>query len=484
MENNLKVGSEFNKVISNKVAGKADVLVCGGGTAGCVAAIAAARSGASVILLEQEYYLGGMMSEGNAGLTKFIMHAKDARTQAKIIKMLRKDPSKVQLVGGIPMEITHKLIEKKAAVGTAGTAASYVYTDSQEFKILLYDMMMQAGVRVLLHAFICDILMENNRINGVVIETKMGRQAYLGKCIIDSTGDGDVAAMAGVPFVVGVSPEDAVFKQRLCKLGELSRIGSMFRIGGVNFNRYITYLENNPEAFDIQRVGLMTYEEFIEAYKDGEMIIGKGVTGSGRKFQIYNYPHPDIMIGCISIENPRNGLDIEELTRAEYEVMIAAKNYVTELRKSVPGFEKAFVLDTPQAGVRETRHILGEYKLNVMDIVSQREFNDTIGKGCHPIDIKPLPKEAEDMKKCDIWYFNLPYRSLVAKNVINLLLAGRCISSTREAAGCTRPTVPCMVSGEAAGTAAAMFVKENVPKVRDVDIKKLRMKLKKQGVIL
>ncbi|MDR0450145.1 MAG: FAD-dependent oxidoreductase [Treponema sp.] len=164
--------------------------------------------------------------------------------------------------------------------------------------------------------------------------------------------------------------------------------------------------------------------------------------------------------------------------------MVEAKQLVAELKNSLPGFEGAFVLDTPQAGVRETRHFKGEYNLNIRDILTRREFEDTIGKSCHPVDIHPFPKEMEDIPKADAFCFNIPYRCLVAYGMDNLFLAGRNVASTREAAGCTRPTVPCMIAGEAAGTAAALCVKDRIPRVKDIDYARLRKQLKEQGAVV
>ena len=476
-------GSTFVQEVETTVADKAHVLVCGGGTAGCVAAIAAARNGADVLLLEGGHFLGGMMSEGNAGLTKFIVHGTDADEQALIVQQLRTNPADVQLVGGIPLEITHRLLKDKAAVGTAGTGASYVYTDREAFKILLYEMMQEAGVRVVLHAMVCDVLVDGNTIKGVVTQTKAGRLAYLCDYVIDATGDGDVAALTGVPFALGVGPEDAVYKQKLAPLGQMQNIGSMFRIGNVDFDRYVDHLRAHPQEFSPQRFGLMTYPEMLEAYDNGEMVIFMGTTTSGRRFQVYNYPHPGVMIGCISLGGSRNGLDPSELTRAEYDVMIETRNLVALLRESVPGFEHAFVLDTPKAGVRETRHFQGEYVLDIADVLTIREFEDTIGKGCHPVDIGPSPDEVEQLGQRNAWYFNIPYRILVAIDCDNLLLAGRCTSATREAAGCLRPTVPCMIMGQAAGTAAAMLSGSGQA-ARDLDTRSLRDLLREQGAVL
>ena len=476
-------GATFVQEVETVVARETDVLVCGGGTAGCVAAIAAARNGADVALIERDHFLGGMMTEGNAGLTKYIVHGADADEQAKIVAQLRTDPAEVQLVGGIPLEITHRLLENGAALGTGGTGASYVFTDSQAFKILLYEMMMAAGVRMVLHSMVCDLLTEGNTIKGVVTQTKAGRLAYPGRYVIDATGDGDVAALAGVPFVLGVGPEDAVYKQGLAPLGQMQAIGSMFRIGGVDFDQYMAHLREHPEDFSVQRFGLMSYEEMLAAYEAGEMVIFMGTTNSGRKFQVYNYPRPGIMIGCISVSGSRNGLDVPELTRTEYDVMVEARDLVSQIRESVPGFERAFVLETPRAGVRETRHVRGEYVLDIADVLAIREFEDTIGKGCHPVDIGPVPSEVEQLGQRNAWHFNIPYRILVALGCDNLLLAGRCTSATREAAGCLRPTVPCMVMGQAAGTAAAMLCRSGGA-AREIDVRALRMLLREQGAVI
>ena len=141
------------------------------------------------------------------------------------------------------------------------------------------------------------------------------------------------------------------------------------------------------------------------------------------------------------------------------------------------------MLDCPQICVRETRHVEGEYKLNIEDIFSSRKFKDTIGKGCHPIDIQPVPEVVKKHSLPPRWYFNIPYRCLVAKQIDNILVAGRCISVTHEANGCTRTTVQCMITGQAAGTAAAMCVRQNV-KPRNLNTDELRKTLKDQGVVL
>lgn len=482
----LKTGDIVSSTVSAKVEKKYDVIVCGAGTAGCIAAIASARNGAKTAVVESGYYLGGMMTQGNAGLTKFIKHGIDADESTKIVDDLKKDPDSVQVAGGIPMEIVHRLLGMGAAVGTADTAASYVYTDSQEFKLLLFRMLRDAGVDIYLHSQVVDLIKEEERIAGIVTQTKLKRNVYIADFVIDATGDGDIAALAGVPFVIGVGENDEVYKEKLAAKGSLQNIGSMFRIGGVDFDRFTDFLKGHPEYYRIQPFGLMTYEEFLKAYQAHEMVIFQGRIPNmpDKYFQVYNYPRKNIMVGCISIAGNRNGLDTDVLTQAEYDVLLRAKELVQRLKENVPGFEGAFVLDVPMAGIRETRHPEGEYRLDIDDVLMQREFPDTIGKAAHPVDIYPLPERLSEMKRPARWYYNIPYRSLQAKGVPNLLLAGRCISSSREVAGCTRTTVACMVTGEAAGTAAALCIRHNAADAGEIPVEKLREQLKLQGVKL
>ena len=489
----FKVGDQIKIEITSKVVGSYDVVVCGGGTAGCVAAIAAAREGAKVAIIEASAFLGGMLTEGNAGLTNYVSHGKDPETQTKITERLRKDPKTAQVVGGIPLEFANKLIERGAAIGTAKTAGTYVYTDSQEFKIFLFETIYGLGIDVFLHSPICATVVEGSNIVGVATQTKLGQRVYLGKHFIDATGDGDVAALSGVPFTLGVGVDDSVYKSGKMKLGDQQAMGAMFRIGGVDFDKYLKYIKSHPDEYRATRAGQMTLEQFTRSYNEGDMINSQGYTGT-KWFQIYNYPHKGIMVGCISLPERytagagnyvnRNGLEVNDLTVCEYYSMLEAKKQVESLKENVPGFENAFVLDTPRVGVRETRHIEGEYRLNIIDIMNRVKFPDAIGKGSHPIDVGPLPDEVKDFVMPEEWSFDIPYRCMIPKNISNLLVAGKCVSATREGYGCIRPTVQCMVLGEAAGTAAAILCRNNISDVRNIDVEKLRATLMKNGAIV
>ena len=477
----MKVGDTYKTEVKTSVADEADVIVAGGGAAGCVAAIAAARSGVKTLLVEHHGFLGGMMTAGNAGLTKYVVHSTDQTDYKKVLEQLSKNPSDVQIVGGIPMEITRRLLDMKAGIGTNGTAGSYVFTASEDFKWLLLTMIEEAGVKLLLHSWIVDVIKEDNVIKGIVVENKSGRQAILGKMFVDCTGDGDVAAKAGAPFEVGVGHNDLAAKHGT-RLNTMQEMGVMFRVGNVDMIRCFEYLRKNPDKFQVQGCALLNLEQAWKNFQKGEMMTINITTDFAFPcFQIYNTPLHGIFTICCPC-CPGSGLSASDLTKAEIALTKKVREWILKMRE-MPGFENTFLVNCPQVGVRETRHILGKYVLTIKDVFSSREFEDGIGKGSHPIDVQPIPEALRKRALPPRWQFNIPYRCLVPKEIDNLLVAGRCISVTHEAFGCTRSTVQCMITGEASGTASAMCIKQNVsPKNLNTD--ELRKTLTDQGVVL
>ena len=250
--------------------------------------------------------------------------------------------------------------------------------------------------------------------------------------------------------------------------------------------RTFSWLEENPENFREQPFAGFTLMEAKERFEKSEMavinIVRKNETVAG--FQVYNLPTEGVVTLCCPSVKNMDGCNVEDLTKAEIVMADMLKRWMESIHK-VPGFEKAFLLQVPEMGVRETRHIQGDYLLELMDIYHQKKFEDCIGLGSHPIDTRPRPEWLNDPETAypSRWCFQIPFRSLIAKTIKNLLIAGRCISATHEAFGCIRPTVQCMITGEAAGTAAAMCVKQNV-KPRNLNTDELRKALKEQGVVL
>ena len=476
----IRKGDTYTTRVEARVVESADVLVVGGGTAGVTAALAAARAGADTILIERSGALGGMMTVGNAGLTNYIVHQKSSSVQREILAELGADPSGVQIVGGLPLEITRRLLDGGGAVGTEGTAGSYVFTSPHEFKWLLLDMMQQAGVRLMLHRLAVDVICQDGCLRGVVTESKEGRQVVVASQTVDATGDGDIAAMAGCPFVLGVGPGDASAREDGANIGDMSHMGVMYRMGNVDLAKTFGYLADHRDHFGMQSLALYTFEEVVKRFNMGEMVTFTA-RGKDLGLQIYNSPQPGVVTLCCPCYEG-NGLVAADLTAGELAMRDIIREQIEDIRR-LPGFEGSYLIDCPDVCVRETRRIQGEYVLRIEDVLAGKQFDDSIGRGAHTVDAHGVPDEIKRRRVPRNWYFHIPYRCLVPKGVEDLLVAGRCASYTHEAFGCARPTVQCMVTGEAAGAAAAMCRAKGVSP-RELDPADLCAHLGANGVLL
>lgn len=474
--------------IEVKEYGTYDVLVCGGGTAGVIAAIAAARMGAKTMVLERSFALGGMLTIGNAGITKFSEHCEDVNCyKTEVLDQLQNDAKQVQVVGGIPLEFVERMISKGTALGTHGTAGSYVFTDKCEAQWTLMEMLEESGAEILYDTRVCAPILEGDKLVGVIVCNKEGFSRIDASCIIDATGDADVAALAGVPYFKGAN-EDDVKEGSAVAIGQMMHFGTMYRVRNVNFNALFDYLEENPDRYHQHEFGVMSLENAKESYQNGQMCVFRvlvDVPGEGRKpVQVYNLPTKDeaILLGPYCQVWNMDGLNAREVSISQKLCQTGPERLNELLRKSVPGFEYVKTTFVPDVGIRETRHIIGEHRLTGIEVLSGRDFIDSIGCGGHPIDIHPIPPELENMEM-NHWRFHIPYRIMIPLKVERLLVTGRCVSATRIASGAIRPTAQCMVMGEAAGTAAALAVKSGKTP-REIDIQELRAILKQNGVVL
>lgn len=465
-----------------------DVIVCGGGTAGCTAAIAAARNGAKTLMIERSFTCGGMLTQGNAGITKFTEHYTNNEDYRKLVlEKLGISPEKVQVADGIAKEYVDRMMATGNAVGTDGQAGSYVFTDRYASQFTMMEMLDEANVTVLYGTFVCDAVMEGHAVKGVLVQNKGGFTQYTAECVIDATADGDVAAAAGVPYCVGASQEDI---DEGCGdyIGRIISAGSMFRVRGVDMERLMQHLAANPELFKEHQYGVMMIDDVIKSAREGQMaVFGFNMplaNGTTTFLQIYNAPAKDeavlLPLSCVGVQV--DGLDPIALSKAQHNLWLKIRDSFDHITKTVPGFENARMCYLPDITVRESRRFDGDYRLNGQDLLEGRDFEDSIGCGGHPIDIGPL---REDIKKhhYENWRFHIPYRIMLPKGVDNLLITGRCVSATRMASGSLRPTVQCMVMGEAAGTAAALSLQDHVS-VREISYKKLREILLKNGAVL
>jgi len=413
-----------------------DVVVAGGGLTGVAAAVAAKRSGAGDVLLIERYgFLGGMATSGlvNPFMTYF--------------KSKRPFTEENQLIFGIFQEILDEL-------DNLGGRKDKSVIDAEIMKLVLNRMVQKAGVDILLHTFIEGVdKTDDNIIESVRVANKSGVYLVKGKMFIDCTGDADVAYMAGVPCKKGRDEDGFAQPMTMC-----------FRVAGVDRSRM-------PSREEINRL-------YREAVARGE------INNPREDVLFFDTLQPDVIHFNTTRIVMKDATDAEQLTQAELEVREQCWEMFNFLKKYVSGFENAyFQVSAPQIGVRESRRIAGRYVLTGEDVLQGRKFDDSICYCAYNIDIhnpSGTGTVLEPLAEGD--YYGIPYRCLLPLKVDNLLVAGRPISSTHEAHSSLRIMPTCTAMGQAAGTAAAMAVKEGVWPYQ-IDAQKLRDRLKTDGAI-
>ncbi|MCM8768849.1 MAG: FAD-dependent oxidoreductase [Candidatus Omnitrophica bacterium] len=403
---NFLVEEERKIPVMNQV----DVLVAGGGPAGIAAAISAARLGADTLLVERYGYLGGMI------------------TGAHVVWVLGVGDGYRPKAQGIVEEIKKRL-EPLQAVTRSSEYGDYA-VEAEVFKWQAAEMIHEADGKILLHTLACQPILKNNRVHGVITESKSGRQAILASVVIDCTADGDMAYRAGC----------------LCE-NQTHDVSLRVVIEGIQQEKVNSFAEKNPEK----------YQEIIRQ--------ATALNGGTMPNQIRHLKGIDIT-------------DAAALSRTEIQIRRECFSALYFLRENLPGWENARIKETgPQLGVRQSRRILGEYILRDEDLRASKHFSDTIVRlGCHLAANYALynPKGLD---------FDIPYRCLVPRKIEGLLVAGRCISADYQAANTVRLIVPCLATGQAAGVAAAISVREKIS-LRELPVKEIQAVLRKQGVFL
>jgi hypothetical protein len=444
------------------LAGDTDVLVVGGGPAGLGAAIAAADAGASVVLAERYGFLGG---NATAALVMPLMsfHTDMGRMQsAANATLLPTDhgPGK-PVVDGVLGRLLERLVSAGGAIAPSLATGYVVPFDPEWFKLIALELLDEAGVQFLFHAFASGVLPGNE---GVIFETKSGPLVIRAKVIVDCTGDADVAVQAGAPCEVGRAD------------GLVQPMTLMFRVTEFRRAAFEAYVRENPKEWR----GVHGLWALVRrATEAGELDLPR------EDMLFFATPH-DAEVSVNSTRVTRVlGADVWDLSYAEWCSRRQMRQIAAFLRRYVPGFEDSYVVQSGvQIGVRETRRVVGEYQLNADDVLSARKFDDAIARGAYPVDIhNPKGSGTVLMRLPAGQAYDIPLRCLLPKNTERLMVAGRCISGTHEAHSSYRVMPIVMATGQAAGVCAALAAKRaSTP--RNVPVEAVQRELLRQGASL
>ncbi len=461
------------------IDGTYDVVVVGGGVAGSAAGIAAARHGLKALIIERESAMGGLATVGLVNIPLDYPSGIGAESLAELEKL---------------------------------DGHWHRNSDPEKHKLVLDRMAMKAGCDILYHTMVVDTLVQNGAVCGVVVESKSGRQAILARRVVDASGDGDAAAFANAEFAIGRAGDHI---PQACSLE--------FRLGGVDFDGY--------KASDLNRIDPRWTDLIAAEAQQGWAHIAaienhlNWMTHLPGRAQHCGQDEVSI---CICHSRRCKPLDNRDLTRMYIEGREQADAMWRFMKAKVPGFSKSWLIDTGALlGVRDTRRILGEYVVTGMDIASRKQHDDVITISQHGFDmhnpdgvgnIKWIEADIDGKKRyvignpggvnsswfppggrdvlCDYMgrtgkemsfnntpFYDIPYRALLPVKIENLIVAGRCLSSDFPGQSGSRLILACASMGQAAGTAASLSLKQNIP-LRKLDRKELQHQLLADGMNL
>ena len=421
------------------VSGEFDTIVVGGGPAGVIAAIAAARGGARTLLIERYGFVGGMA------------------TSALVTPISEFRVGGEQHIGGIPLE----LMRHAAKLGGAGLgrdSGNWPVND-EIMKLAAQQMLVESGVTMLFHTWFADAVGYDGAVTHVIVQNKAGRTAYACKTVIDCTGDADVVRAAGLPTV-----KDEVLQPATL----------WFQLGGVDTDA-LEYVFG--DAVD----GILPVSESIRArlaelHAAGEVPLFGG-PWINRFFR-------DGFVSINVLREPTDASDPEWFTRTEISLREKMHALIDTLRREFPEFRNAWLAKSGiQTGVRETYHIVGLYKLSQDDIIHPKAFPDTIAKGAHTIDIHHSDSIDQNEFVLLRRPYNVPFRCLVPQGSVNVVTAGRCLSADGPGFGSVRVMATCMAMGQGAGAAASLAVTHDMT-MSGMDFDMLRTALTEHDAII
>lgn len=422
-----------------------DVIIVGGGTTGVCAAVAAARNGADVALVEINGFLGGNAA---AGLPWLGFHHPDGTLVAD--------------------GVIHEILQRLQSVGGASKfikdpiAGSAVAVNSVWLKIVLAELMTEENVDMYLHSLASEVEVKNGRVESVLIRSKEGAQSLNAKVIVDCTDSADVAVLAGAQYCLG---REGDHKTQVASY--------TFSVGGIDMEAMLKYFEENPDQirpFPMpEKVQLRLVEQMRSAPlfilgafpKLVEKAVADGLDFPRRQIVGIGYPREEEMLLVTTRVADVNPNDVRAHSWAELEGQKQVRPVFEFIKQYMPGGADARLLASAhQIGVRETRHVFGDYWLTGDDLMAGRKFPDAIARGGYHLDVHSPDHKGLETSQPPV--YEIPYRSLLPQGLENVLVAGRCISADHQAMSSTRVIPIAGATGEGSGRAAALSLEKDI----------------------